>query len=210
MKMKTYLSTIFSCILAVVITMSAYQSCTKESQAFNEVLKNERIGLQKTIDSLKNTQRIVIAFNDSLFLVNKNIMENMESAERNNRLMNERKQIEFEINANKNINYRLKQQYDVLNKQINNDKFALAVSKTIYIVKIKIHQTTYSLDIEEHIKNKINDVEFEIPVDKVYYDNCSIGQRVTDPGMKLGSLLVDGDFSKLKIKIIGKRTVKRN
>ena len=210
MKIKTYLSTIFSCILAVVITMSAYQSCTKESQALNEVLKNERIGLQKNIDSLKNAQRIVIALNDSLFLVNKDIMENMESAERNNRLMNERKQIEFEINANKNINYRLKQQYDVLNKQINNDKFALAVSKTIYIVKIKIHQTTYSLEIEEHIKNKINEVEFEIPVDKAYYDNCSIGQRVTDPGMKLGSLLVDGDFSKLKIKIIGKRTVKRN
>lgn len=210
MKIKTYLSTIFSCILAVVITMSAYRSCTKESQALNEVLKNERIGLQKNIDSLKNAQRIVIAFNDSLFLINKDIMENMESRERNDRLMKERKQLEVEVNGNRNINEQLKRQHQALIEQINKDNFALASSRTIYIVKIKIHQTTYTLDLEEHIKNKINDIEFEIPVDKAYYDNCSIGQKVSDTGLKLGSLLVNGDFSKLNVKIIGKRTVKRN
>ena len=207
--MKYYIGLIFSCILATSVTMCSYQSCTRESQALNEVLKNERIGLQKELDSLKNARRIVIAFNDSLFLVNKNIMENMESAERNNRLMRERNQIESEINANKNVNNRLKQQYDALNNQINRNKLALDVSKNIYIVKIKIHQTTYTLDIGEHIKNKINDIMFEIPVDKSYYDRCSIGQVVSDPGLKVGSLVFDGDFSKLKITIIGKRTVKR-
>ena len=209
MGMKHYLIAIFSCILATSVTMCSYQSCTRESQALNEILKNQRIGLQKELDSLKDARRIVIAFNDSLFLVNKNIMENMESAERNNRLMRERHQIESDINANKNINNRLKQQYDALNNQINRNKFALDVSKYIYIVKIKIHQTTYTLDIEEHIKNKINDVEFEIPVDKSYYDRCYIGQTVSDPGLKIGSLVFNGDFSKLKITIIGKRTVKR-
>lgn len=209
MGMKHYLIAIFSCILATSVTICSYQSCTQESQALNEILKNQRIGLQKELDSLKDASRIVIAFNDSLFLVNKNIMENMESAERNNRLMRERHQIESDINANKNINNRLKQQYDALNNQINVNKFALDVSKNIYIVKIKIHQTTYTLDIEEHIKNKINDVEFEIPVDKSYYDRCSIGQTVSDPGLKIGSLVFNGDFSKLKITIIGKRTVKR-
>ena len=207
--MKHYLIAIFICILATSVTMCSYQSCTRESQALNEILKNQRIGLQKELDSLKDARRIVIAFNDSLFLVNRNIMENMESAERNNRLMRERHQIESDINANKNINNRLKQQYDVLNNHINRNKFALDVSKNIYIVKIKIHQTTYTLDIEEHIKNKINDVEFEIPVDKLYYDRCSIGQTVSDTGLKIGSLVFNGDFSKLKITIIGKRTVKR-
>lgn len=207
--MKYYIGLIFSCILATLVTLCSYQSCTRESQALNEVLKNQRIELQKEIDSLNNSRRIVIAFNDSLFLVNKNIMENMESAERNNKLMRERHQIESDINANKNINNRLKQQYDALNNQINRNKFALDVSKNIYIIKIKIHQTTYTLDIEEHIKNKINDVELEIPVDKSYYDRCSIGQTVSDPGLKIGSLIFNGDFSKLKITIIGKRTVKR-
>lgn len=209
MGMKHYLIAIFSCILATLITMCSYRSCTRESQNFNEILKNQRISLQKEIDSLKDARRIVIAFNDSLFLLNKNIMENMESAERNNRLMRERHQIESEINANKNINNRLKQQHDALNNQIIRNKLALDVSKNIYIIKVKIHQTTYTLDIGEHIKNKINDIEFEIPVDKSYYDRCSIGQTVSDPGLKIGSLVFNGDFSKLNITIIGKRTVKR-
>ena len=197
-------------ILYLIIGLCLLVSCSEESQQRNEALKNERIKLEQTIDSLKKQQFIVTAFNDSLFLLNKNIMENMESRERNDKLMKERKQLEVEVNGNKNINEQLKRQHKALVEQINKDKFALAASNTIYIVKIKIHQTTYTLDLEEHIKNKINDIEFEIPVDKSYYDNCSIGQKVSDPGLKLGSLLVNGDFSKLKIKITGKRTVKRN
>ena len=197
-------------ILYLIIGLCLFVSCSEESQQRNEALKNERIKLEQTIDSLKKQQFIVTAFNDSLFLLNKNIMENMESRERNDRLMKERKQLEVEVNGNRNINEQLKRQHKALVEQINKDKFALASSRTIYIVKIKIHQTTYTLDLEEHIKNKINDIEFEIPVDKSYYDNCSIGQKVSDPGLKLGSLLVNGDFSKLKIKITGKRTVKRN
>ena len=197
-------------ILYLIIGLCLFVSCSEESQQRNEALKNERIKLEQTIDSLKKQQFIVTAFNDSLFLLNKNIMENMESRERNDKLMKERQQLEVEINGNININEQLKLQHKTLVEQINKDKFALAASNTIYIVKIKIHQTTYTLDLEEHIKNKINDIEFEIPVDKSYYDNCSIGQNVSDPGLKLGSLLVNGDFSKLKVKIIGKRTVKRN
>lgn len=197
-------------ILILFICVFVFVSCDKESAALNEILKNERIMLQTSIDSLKKVKANTIAFNDSLFLLNKNIMENMESRERNDRLMKERKQLEVEVNVNRNINEQLKCQHKALVEQINKDNFALASSRTIYIVKIKIHQTTYTLDIGEHIKNKINDIEFEIPVDKAYYDKCSIGQRVSDPGLKLGSLLMNGDFSKLKIKITGKRTVKRN
>ena len=210
MKIKTYVVTIFSCILAVVITMSTYRSCTKESQALNEVLRNERIMLTNSLDSLKKEKLNIIAFNDSLYKVNEYIMSNQESKERNNNLEKERKKIEFEINGNRNINEQLKRQHKALVEQINKDKFALSASNTIYIVKIKIHQTAYSLSVSEHIKNKMNDVEFEIPVDKEYYDNCYIDQTVTDPGLKIGSLLRDGDFSKLKVKITGKRTVKRN
>ena len=197
-------------ILYLIIGLCLLVSCSEESQQRNEALKNERIKLEQTIDSLKKQQFIVTTFNDSLFLLNKNIMENMESRERNDRLMKERKQLEVEVNGNRNINEQLKRQHQALIEQINKDNFALAASRTIYIVKIKIHQTTYTLDLEEHIKNKINDIEFEIPVDKAYYDKCSIGQKVSDPGLKLGSLLVNGDFSKLKVKITGKRTVKRN
>ena len=197
-------------ISLLIVSVLPFISCSEESQQRNENLKNERIKLERTIDSLKKQQFIVTAFNDSLFLLNKNIMENMESRERNDRLMNERNQLELEVNCNRNINEQLKHQYKALVEQINKDKFALSASNTIYIVKIKIHQTTYTLSIGEYIKNKINDVEFEIPVDKAYYDKCYVGQSVSDPGLKIGSLIMDGDFSKLKITIVNKRTVKRN
>lgn len=204
-------------IFYFIISLLLFISCSTESQERNDRLMNERIKLEQTIDSLKKRQFIVIAFNDSLykeydslFLLNKNIMENMESRERNDRLMNERKQLEAEVNRNRNINNQLKSQHQVLVEQINKDKFVLSTSKTIYIIKIKIHQTTYTLDIGEHIKNKINDITFEIPVDKAYYDKCSIGQKISDPGLKVGSLIMDGDFSKLNVKIVSKRTISRN
>ena len=137
-------------------------------------------------------------------------MSNQESRERNDKLINEHNLLENLINKNININNQLENQHKTLVDKINKDNFALNASKNIYIVKIKIHQTTYTLSLTEHIKNKFNDVEFEIPVDKDYYDKCSIGQSVTDTGLKIGSLLRDGDFSKLKVKITGKRTIKRN
>lgn len=197
-------------ISLLIVSVLPFVSCNDESAALNEVLRNERIMLTNSLDSLKKEKLNIIAFNDSLYKVNEYIMSNQESQERNDNLEKERKKIEFEINSNRNINEQLKRQHNALNEQIKANKLALAVSTTVYIVRIKIHQTTYSLSVSEHIKNKMNDVEFEIPVDKEYYDNCYIDQTVTDPGLKIGSLLRDGDFSKLKVKITGKRTVKRN
>ena len=197
-------------ISLLIVSVLPFVSCNDESAALNEVLRNERIMLTNSLDSLKKEKLNIIAFNDSLYKVNEYIMSNQESQERNNNLEKERKRLELDINGNRNINEQLKRQHNALNEQIKANKLALAVSTTVYIVRIKIHQTTYSLSVSEHIKNKMNDVEFEIPVDKEYYDNCYIDQTVTDPGLKIGSLLRDGDFSKLKVKITGKRTVKRN
>ena len=197
-------------ISLLIVSVLPFVSCNDESAALNEVLRNERIMLTNSLDSLKKEKLNIIAFNDSLYKVNKYIKSNQESQERNDNLEKERKKLELDINSNRNINEQLKRQHNALNEQIKANKLALAVSTTVYIVRIKIHQTTYSLSVSEHIKNKMNDVEFEIPVDKEYYDNCYIDQTVTDPGLKIGSLLRDGDFSKLKVKITGKRTVKRN
>lgn len=197
-------------ILYLLISICLLFSCgNKESEALNEVLRNERIMLTNSLDSLKKEQNKTIAFNDSLNRLNQYIMSNQESRERNDKLIHERNILESLIAKNANINNQLENQHKSLVDKINKDKFALSALNTIYIVKIKIHQTTYTLSLTEHIKNKFNDVEFEIPVDKAYYDNCSIGQSVTDPGLKIGSLLRDGDFSKLKVKITGKRTEKR-
>jgi hypothetical protein len=196
-------------ILILFICVFAFVSCDKESAALNEILKNERIILQTSIDSLKKVKANIITFNDSLNKINHYIMTNQESRERNDKLISERKKIEFDINYNTNIRNELARQNDVLKKQIEKNQFAIDVSKYIYVITVRVHQTTYTLSISEHIKNKMNDIIFDIPVDKAYYDKCLVGQKITDPGLKLGSLLRDGDFSKLKITITGKKTLKR-
>ena len=73
-----------------------------------------------------------------------------------------------------------------------------------YIVKFKIKQGTFTLDPFEHIKNEMNSIEVEVPVNKEYYDRLSIGQDMTD-AFKWGSLVMDGDFSALHMRVIGKR-----
>ena len=88
-------------ILILFICVFAFVSCDKESAALNEVLKNERIMLQTSIDSLKKVKANTIAFNDSLNKINQYIMTNQESREHNDQLISERKKIEFEINGNK-------------------------------------------------------------------------------------------------------------
>lgn len=88
---------------------------------------------------------------------------------------------------------------------LNIQKSSLQTGREIkYIVKFKIKQGTFTLDLLEHAKNEMNSIEVEIPVNKDYYNRLSVGQDITD-SFKWGSLVVDGDFSTLHMKVIGKR-----
>lgn len=95
-----------------------------------------------------------------------------------------------------------------LQEEIGNlqrEKSALRVGREPkYIVKFKIKQGTFTIDIFEHVKNEMNSIEIEVPVSKEYYDRLSIGQDLTDK-FKWGSLVMDGDFSTLHMRVVGKR-----
>lgn len=73
-----------------------------------------------------------------------------------------------------------------------------------YIVKFQIKQGTFTLDPWEHIKNSMNAIEVEIPVDRDYYNALKTNQDLTD-AFKWGSLIMDGDFSNLHMRVVGKR-----
>ena len=73
-----------------------------------------------------------------------------------------------------------------------------------YIVKFKIKQGTFTLDLFEHAKNEMNAIEVELPVNRDFYNRLSIGQDLTD-SFKWGSLVMDGDFSTLHMRVVGKR-----
>lgn len=73
-----------------------------------------------------------------------------------------------------------------------------------YIVKFRIKQSTFTLDIGEHIKNGMNAIELELPVSKSFYDRVSVGTEISK-SFKMGSLLFNGDFSNLHMTVTGKR-----
>lgn len=80
-------------------------------------------------------------------------------------------------------------------------------SDPYYLVTLQIKQSTFTLDIGEHIKNKMNAVEMTIAVDKRFYDSVKVGQDISN-SFKTGSLLFNGDFSKLKVKVVKKQIKK--
>ena len=191
------------------ISLIVFSSCTDYTKKQSEAEYKCQV-LNNNIDSLQTLRDKYFFEADSLKALINYIQSNQESRERNDKLIAERKSLENDISTKKIVLNKLQARNDYLAQQVNSNDFALKCKKTIYIVKIQIHQTTYTIDPAEYIKNKINDIEFEIPVDKAYYDNCIIGQKVSDPGLKIGSLIMDGDFSKLRVKIVNKRTITRN
>jgi vacuolar-type H+-ATPase subunit I/STV1 len=103
---------------------------------------------------------------------------------------------------------RMNDNISTLNTQINDlrlQKNSLETGREIkYIVKFRIKQSTFTLDIGEHIKNGMNAIELELPVSKPFYDRVSVGTEISK-SFKMGSLLFNGDFSNLHMTVTGKR-----
>ncbi len=68
-----------------------------------------------------------------------------------------------------------------------------AAKKPKYILKIRLKQANFSLSIKKHIKNAVNAVDFELPVDKDFYDSVSEGTEIVDK-FRFGSFVLYGSF----------------
>ena len=77
-----------------------------------------------------------------------------------------------------------------------------------YVLRLKIKQSTVTLDIWEHVKNSMNAIEMSIPVEKSYWESQRTGNKLSDQ-WKPGSLLFNGDFSKLVVTVVDKKTVRK-
>lgn len=69
-----------------------------------------------------------------------------------------------------------------------------------YVLTIKFAASRISLDIFEHMKDAANAGHFSIPVSKEFYDNVSIGTKLSDD-FKVGSFIMNGSFSSWDIRI---------
>lgn len=75
-----------------------------------------------------------------------------------------------------------------------------------YVLTINIKQTHFTLDIREHLKDTMNDISIQIPVDKEYYDCVNVGDTIDD-SFRMGSFIFKGSFGSWKITVTDKKIV---
>ena len=95
----------------------------------------------------------------------------------------------------------LEDERDRLNEEILNIKIDNGLAK--YVITFNIKQTHFTLDIGEHLKDAMNDISIEIPVDKEYYDSVEVGD-VIDDSFRMGSFIWKGSFGNWKVTVESK------
>ena len=95
----------------------------------------------------------------------------------------------------------LEAERDRLNEEILNTKIDNGLAK--YVITFNIKQTHFTLDIGEHIKDAMNDISIEIPVDKEYYDSVEVGDTIDD-SFRVGSFIWKGSFGNWKVTVESK------
>lgn len=65
-------------------------------------------------------------------------------------------------------------------KEFEIEHYGIEDGETKYFVTINIAQSHFTLDLMEHLKDSMNDVNIEIMVDKDYYDSVEIGENLED------------------------------
>ena len=90
---------------------------------------------------------------------------------------------------------------DQLNEEILNTKIDNGLAK--YVITFNIKQTHFTLDIGEHLKDAMNDISIEIPVDKEYYDSVEVGDTIDD-SFRVGSFIWKGSFGNWNVTVESK------
>ena len=75
-----------------------------------------------------------------------------------------------------------------------------------YVLTIDIRQSHLTLNIWEHIKDSSNAIQLEIPVDKQFYDDVSVGDTLKDD-FRTASLLLHGSLGSWDVTVSDKRVV---
>lgn len=82
---------------------------------------------------------------------------------------------------------------------------ALATGRKLrYILKLRLKQSHVTLDLFEHAKDEMNAIEFELPVDKEFYESIEKGKNIVDK-FRTGSFLLNSSLGSWKMKVIDKR-----
>lgn len=119
------------------------------------------------------------------------------------RLKNERAIIQQEVQNLSTSKYNKQKEIALLNGKLKELKIYNSGRTPQYILKIRLKQSRVSLDIGKHIKDGMNAIEFELPVDKDFYNSVRVGTEITDE-FRTGSFILNGSFSSWNMSVKGK------
>jgi hypothetical protein len=97
----------------------------------------------------------------------------------------------------------LKKENAILVEQLNALKAGNLGKSPKYILKLRLKQAHFSLSIKKHIKDAVNAIDFEMPVDKEFYDSVSEGTEIIDK-FRFGSFVLGGSFGDWEMTVKGK------
>lgn len=92
----------------------------------------------------------------------------------------------------------LKAEKSKLQREIIDTKIENGTAK--YVLTINIKQTHFTLDLGQHLKDSMNDISIQIPVDKEYYDSVNVGD-VLDDSFRMGSFIFKGSWGNWKVTV---------
>ena len=110
------------------------------------------------------------------------------------KLREQKNNLTSEVNA-------LEAEKSQLQKDIVDFKVENGVAK--YVLTINIKQTHFTLDLSQHLKDSMNDISIQVPVDKEYYDSVDIGD-VLDDSFRMGSFIFKGSWGNWKVTVQNK------
>lgn len=107
------------------------------------------------------------------------------------RLETKKSEVSAQLNA-------LENELNALQQAVVDTKIETGQAK--YILTINIRQTHFSLDINDYLKDAMNDISIQIPVDKEYFDSLEVGD-VIDDSFRMGSFIFKGSLGNWKVTV---------
>lgn len=92
---------------------------------------------------------------------------------------------------------------DSLNEKLRILKIYESGREPKYVLKLQLKQSHISLSVSKHIKDAMNKVYFEIPVDKDFYNSVQVGTKLVD-NFRTGSFIMSGSFGDWVLTVKGK------
>jgi hypothetical protein len=123
------------------------------------------------------------------------------------KLRSKRSKLEKSINTKKNTISQLNTTIDAKNETLKEMDIYLDGDKPLYVLSIELSQSHFTFNIEEHIKDAMNAIEFDIPVDKEFYDNVKIGDEILD-NFRMGSFIMNGSLGDWEMEVKSKKVIR--